>query len=88
MAVGNKQQVKACGICKDVSHPTDGCPMVQDDSIGQINMAGKVPVLSRLYDPYSNMYNPGWRDHSNCSYVGNKQNSFSNRCKGPSCSIH
>ena len=29
----------------------------------------------RNYDPYSNSYNQGWRDHPNFSY-GNNQNRF------------
>ena len=76
MAVGNMWQVKACEICKDVSYPTDGYPMLQDDNTEQINMAGDVPTPHRQYNPYSNMYNLGWRDHPNFSYEKNKQNSF------------
>ncbi|XP_027151784.1 uncharacterized protein LOC113751831 [Coffea eugenioides] len=39
-------------------------------------MAGNMPMPRRQYDPYSNSYNPGWRDHPNMSYGGNKQQKF------------
>ena len=79
MAMKNVQQVKKYEICKDVSHPTDGCPMLQDDSTEQVNMVGHTPVPHRQYDSYSNTYNPGWRHHPNFNYGENKQNSIPNR---------
>nr|XP_027101686.1 uncharacterized protein LOC113722608 [Coffea arabica] len=41
-------------------------------------MAGGVPAPRRQYDPYSNTYNPGWRDHPNLSYGNRQQNAFLN----------
>jgi hypothetical protein len=29
---------------------------------------GKIPYPQHKYDPYSNTYNPGWRDHPNLRY--------------------
>ena len=73
MAVGNMQTAKACWICSVVRHPTDMCPTLQEEPIEQVNMAGGFPgQLQRKYDPYSSMYNLGWRDHPNLSY-GNPQ---------------
>jgi hypothetical protein len=73
MTVGNMQMAKACGICSVVGHPTDVCPTLQEEPIEQVNAAGGFPrQLQRKYDPYSSMYNPGWRDHPNLSY-GNPQ---------------
>ncbi|XP_027184018.1 receptor kinase-like protein Xa21 [Coffea eugenioides] len=57
MAVGNVQQFKACRICKDASHPTNGCSMLQDDDAEQVNITGNMRVPRRQYDSYSNMYN-------------------------------
>nr|XP_027099241.1 uncharacterized protein LOC113718540 [Coffea arabica] len=82
LAVGNVHQVKAYGICTNVGHPTDSCPMLQKDGAEQVNMAGGVPAPRRQYDPYSNTYNPGWRDHPNFSYGNKPQTSFSNRLPG------
>ncbi|XP_071940052.1 uncharacterized protein [Coffea arabica] len=59
LAVGNMHQAKACGICTNVGHPTDSCPMLQENGAEQVNMAGGVPAPQKPYDPYSNTYNPG-----------------------------
>ncbi|XP_071923302.1 uncharacterized protein [Coffea arabica] len=39
-------------------------------------MAGHAPAPRKQYDPYSSTYNPGWRDHPNLSYGGNRQSNF------------
>ena len=75
MAIGNMQTAKACGICSVVGHPTDMCPTLQEEPIEQVNAAGGFPGQpQRKYDPYSSMYNPGWRDHPNLSYGNPKVN--------------
>nr|XP_027076019.1 uncharacterized protein LOC113699861 [Coffea arabica] len=76
IAVGNAQQAKVCGICTNIGHTTDSCPQLHEEGIEQANMAGNMPMPRRQYDPYSNSYNPGWRDHPNLSYGGNKQQNF------------
>ena len=61
--------MKACGICAASNHPTDMCPTLQEDSHEHINaIRGFLGQPQRRYDPYSNTYNPGWRDHPNFSY--------------------
>ncbi|XP_027174127.1 uncharacterized protein LOC113773702 [Coffea eugenioides] len=82
LMVGNMPQLKACGICTNMGHHTDSCPMLQEDGAEQVNMAEGVPAPRRQYDPYSNTYNPGWRDHPNPSYGSRPQNAFSNRPPG------
>ncbi|XP_071928048.1 uncharacterized protein [Coffea arabica] len=72
MAMKNVQQVKKYEICKDVSHPTDGCPMLQDDSMEQVNMVGHTPVPHRQYDSYSNTYNPVSVE-DRCKYTRSKK---------------
>ncbi|XP_068641931.1 uncharacterized protein [Aristolochia californica] len=73
MAVGNTQTTKACGICSVGGHPTDMCPTLQEKPTEQVNVVGGfLGQLQRKYDPYSNTYNMGWRDHPNLSY-GNPQ---------------
>ncbi|XP_071708954.1 uncharacterized protein [Rutidosis leptorrhynchoides] len=69
LVMGNTQHVKACGICSIANHPTDMCPTLQDGSVEQTNAVGGFPSPpQRKYDPFSNTYNPGWRDHPNFSY--------------------
>ncbi|XP_031096917.1 uncharacterized protein LOC116001167 [Ipomoea triloba] len=69
LALGGTQQVKACGICAATGHQTDMCPTLQYDYCEQANAVGGFPGQpQRNYDPYSNTYNPGWRDHPNFSY--------------------
>ncbi|XP_027174516.1 uncharacterized protein LOC113774148 [Coffea eugenioides] len=76
LVVGNTFQAKVCGICTDMGHSTDMCPMMQEEGAEQVNMTGYVPAPRRPYDPYSSTYNPGWRDHPNLSYGGNIQSNF------------
>ncbi|XP_010247948.1 PREDICTED: uncharacterized protein LOC104590886 [Nelumbo nucifera] len=66
MATGNTQMVKACEICSTPGHPTDMCPTLQDEPYEQANAVGG--FLQKRYDPYSNTYNAGWRDHPNLNY--------------------
>ncbi|XP_068662902.1 uncharacterized protein [Aristolochia californica] len=45
------------------------CPTLQEEPTKQVNAAGGFPRQpQRKYDPYSNTYNMGWRDHRNLSY--------------------
>ncbi|XP_051147535.1 uncharacterized protein LOC127262767 [Andrographis paniculata] len=71
LAIGNAQ-VKPCGICGSVEHPTDACPTLREEV--EVSAAGFAP--RRAYDPYSNTYNPGWRDHPNFRYGNQNQQSF------------
>ncbi|XP_071917221.1 uncharacterized protein [Coffea arabica] len=89
LAVGSNSQVKVCGVCTAVGHPTEMCPLVQEETAEQVNMAGHAPAPRKLYDPYSNTYNPGWRDHPNLSYGGNRQSNFvPNRQQGHQQQYH
>ncbi|XP_041009434.1 uncharacterized protein LOC121253491 [Juglans microcarpa x Juglans regia] len=48
---------------------------VNEEPIEQVNAAGGFPGQpQRKYDPYSNTYNPGWRDHPNLSYENSQVN--------------
>ncbi|XP_021755319.1 uncharacterized protein LOC110720585 [Chenopodium quinoa] len=56
-----------------MGHPTDACPQLQEEQNEQANAMGfQGQGPQRSYDPYSNTYNPGWRDHPNLRY-GNSQ---------------
>ncbi|GJX60009.1 uncharacterized protein Tco_0291399 [Tanacetum coccineum] len=83
LVMGNTQQVKACGICLVVGHPTDMCPTLQDGSPEQMNVVGGfLGPPQRNYDPFSSTYNPGWRDHPNFSY-GSRSNNFQQQYPKP-----
>ncbi|XP_027158459.1 uncharacterized protein LOC113760082 [Coffea eugenioides] len=89
LAVGSASQVKVCGVCTAVGHPTEMCPLVQEETAEQVNMAGHAPAPRKQYDSYSNTYNPGWRDHLNLSYGGNRQSNFvPNRQQGHQQQYH
>nr|XP_027118750.1 uncharacterized protein LOC113735993 [Coffea arabica] len=81
-AMRDTPRAKVCGICTSMDHCTDLCPILQEDGAEQINMAGGMPAPRRQYDPYSNTYNSGWRDHPNLSYGNRQQGSFPNRPPG------
>jgi hypothetical protein len=84
LVVGNSQQAKVCGVCAQTSHPIDMCPMFQEDGSQQANAIGNFPGLpQRKYDPYSNTYNPGWREHPNFSYGPRPQNPQPNQFRPP-----
>ncbi|XP_073024340.1 uncharacterized protein [Primulina eburnea] len=69
LVVGQVQQAKACGTCAMVGHSTDTCPTLQEDPTQQVNAIGGFPGQPQhRYDPYSNRYNPGWKDRPNFSY--------------------
>ena len=70
MAVGNMEVTRVCGICSLSGHSTDLCPTLQNnENIQQANAMGNFLGQSQnRYDPYSNSYNPSWRDHPNLSY--------------------
>jgi len=56
-----------CSFCSSPMHHINDCPTAgkfSDDSIEQVNAAFSHPGN----DPYSNTYNPGWRNHPNFSW--------------------
>ncbi|KAL0411918.1 UNVERIFIED_CONTAM: hypothetical protein Slati_3781500 [Sesamum latifolium] len=49
----------------------DLCPMLQEETIEDANTVGG--LFGPPYDPYSNMYNPGWTNYPNFGYVSQPQ---------------
>lgn len=70
LAASNQTQPpQVCGICTAQGHYTDACPTLQVDEVESANAVGGFNNSNqRRYDPFSNSYNPGWRDHPNLSY--------------------
>ncbi|KAM1402221.1 hypothetical protein ACFX2I_010996 [Malus domestica] len=65
---------EACIICSATTHDITQCPnkdsypeLVQD----HVNMVNN--FIRPRSDPYSNTYNPGWKNHPNLSWGGNQQ---------------
>lgn len=52
-----------CEICEVQGHVTADCRLLVEPTHVQVNFAQG--------NPYSNMYNPGWRNHPNFSYKNN-----------------
>ena len=69
LAMGGTAQVMRCGICSKIGHPTNLCPtLYEEGSNEQVNVVGGFQGqngFQRKYDPFSNTYNLGWRDHPN-----------------------
>ncbi|KAL2250071.1 UNVERIFIED_CONTAM: hypothetical protein Sindi_2480800 [Sesamum indicum] len=69
------QQMEACRIYNSMAHPTDLCPMLQEETIEHANVVGGLfGPPQRGYDPHFNMYNPGRTDYPSLSYVSQSQN--------------
>ncbi|XP_050875237.1 uncharacterized protein LOC127078861 [Lathyrus oleraceus] len=80
MAVSKPQTTKLCGICTSTEHPTDTCPILQDDSVTQLPQAYATNFFNQsnnqrgynIPDFSTNKYHPNWRNHPNLRY-GNQQ---------------
>jgi hypothetical protein len=69
-------QVKSCGICLNYGHATDACPALKEDE--HVNAVGGFPGQpQRKYNPYSNTYNEGWKDHPNFRWGNQNVKPFS-----------
>ncbi|XP_052490810.1 uncharacterized protein LOC105785001 [Gossypium raimondii] len=72
MLTEKKNQTQLCGICTTSEHPTDLCPILNENSTAHVDAVGGFPgPPQRHYDPFSNTYNPGWKDHPNLNYGAN-----------------
>ncbi|XP_050142018.1 uncharacterized protein LOC126617982 [Malus sylvestris] len=60
------QNVAACGVCSMQGHLTDKCPqLIENGGWETLNAVGFDNQYQPRNDPFSNTYNPGWRDHPN-----------------------
>ncbi|KAL0428250.1 UNVERIFIED_CONTAM: hypothetical protein Slati_2999800 [Sesamum latifolium] len=66
--VGDSQQVKDCGICTSPGHFTNACPTLREEPIEHADAVGGFFGQQQRSDPFSNIYNPGWRNHPNLKY--------------------
>ncbi|KAM0956296.1 hypothetical protein ACFX2A_025088 [Malus domestica] len=61
-----EQSVAACGVCSMQGQLTDKCPQViENRGWESANAVGFGSQNQPRNDPFSNTYNPGWKDHPN-----------------------
>ncbi|KAM2151482.1 hypothetical protein ACFX1R_045923 [Malus domestica] len=61
-----EQSVTACGVCSMNGHLKDKCPqLIENRGWESANVVGFGSQNQLRNDPFSNTYNPGWRDHPN-----------------------
>ncbi|KAM1160901.1 hypothetical protein ACFX2B_000055 [Malus domestica] len=67
MAEGMKiQGPVVCGVCSIQGHVSEKCPqLIENGGWERANAIGFQSQNQSRHDPYSNTYNPGWRDHPN-----------------------
>ncbi|CAN6679972.1 unnamed protein product [Malus baccata var. baccata] len=67
MAEGMKiQGPMVCGVCSIQGHVSEKCPqLIENGGWESANAIGFQSQNQPRHDPYSNTYNPGWRDHPN-----------------------
>ncbi|CAN6725405.1 unnamed protein product [Malus baccata var. baccata] len=75
------QNVAACGVCSMQGHLTDKCPqLIENGGWETLNVMGFGNQYQPRSDPFSNTYNPGWRDHPNFKWrepqQGQQQSTF------------
>ncbi|CAN6679406.1 unnamed protein product [Malus baccata var. baccata] len=73
--------VASCGVCSTQGHPTDECPqLIENGGWETLNAVGYGNQYQSRGDPFSNTYNPGWRDHPNFKWrdpqQGQQQSGF------------
>ncbi|CAN6552304.1 unnamed protein product [Malus baccata var. baccata] len=64
---GSKTQgTTTCGVCSIQGHQSDQCPqLIENGGWESANAVGYGNQNQPRNDPFSNTYNPGWRDHPN-----------------------
>ncbi|XP_038719828.1 uncharacterized protein LOC120012477 [Tripterygium wilfordii] len=65
--------VEVYAICSQTSHTTEMCPMSSFSEHEHVNYAEQGGFHPNN-NPFSNTYNPGWRNHPNFSWGGQNQN--------------
>ena len=63
---------EVCAICSHTNHTTECCPMSSFTDQEHANYVGN--TFPKQNNPYSNTYNPGWRNHPNFSWGSNQNN--------------
>ncbi|KAM1787799.1 hypothetical protein ACFX11_038162 [Malus domestica] len=75
MAEGMKiQGPMVCGVCSIQGHASEKCPqLIKNGGWESANAIGFQSQNQPRNDPYSNTYNPGWKDHPNFKWKESQQ---------------
>ncbi|CAN6560240.1 unnamed protein product [Malus baccata var. baccata] len=81
------QNVGACGVCSMQGHLMDKCPqLIENGGWETLNAVGFGNQYQPRNDPFSNTYNPSWRDHPNFKWrepqQGQQQSEFRQQPSG------
>jgi hypothetical protein len=68
----NTLPVESCSVCTSPMHQAQNCPSMTVFEMEQVNAFNSFQKPSS--GPYSEMYNPGWRNHPNFSSKQNQPN--------------
>ncbi|XP_040955938.1 uncharacterized protein [Gossypium hirsutum] len=78
-----KNLTQLCGSPTS-EHPKDLCPTLNDNSTAHVDAVGVfLGPPQRRYDPFSNTYNSGWKDHPNLNYGANPRYNSSYQPRPP-----
>ncbi|KAI5347397.1 hypothetical protein L3X38_015276 [Prunus dulcis] len=64
-------QAQVCAVCANPGHPTESCPSLYGDG-EEMAQAHYMQQQKPRNDPFSNTYNPGWRQHPNFGWKNNQ----------------
>ena len=74
MIAPKTQENQVCAVCSIQGHPSETCPqLIENGGWESANAIGFQGQNQTKYDPYSNTYNPGWRDHPNMKWRDQQQ---------------
>ncbi|KAM1453545.1 hypothetical protein ACFXTO_003151 [Malus domestica] len=74
--------VASCGVCSMPNHHTDKCPqLIENRGWETLNAVGYGNQYQSRGDPFSNTYNPGWRDHPNFKWRDPQQGQQQDGCR-------
>ena len=78
-----------CNICEILGHSTVECPNISLFKEMLHDQANAVETFKKpFHSPYSNTYNPQWRNHPNFSWQDNNRAPFSQPLKSPNTLTH
>ncbi|CAL8998313.1 unnamed protein product [Prunus brigantina] len=78
------QSAATCSVCSMHGHHTDQCPqLIANEGWESANAIGYQGQTQPRYDPFSNTYNPGWRDHPNFKWREPQQTQQQGRYRQP-----